>query len=213
MHLSEFEQRIYNVYLRKLRKEKNFKYRKNFDSLDDENKIALKQLSSFFTEFPNINVNDFFEAGFRDAEYRKLSYFKTYSAISAYNRFISEQTKNIDSEWVKNFIHNSILFINNFCNANKILIDEYLEAKSESGIPWFVIHLKEMKVSIFLLLAFDTLESNILRYADDIKLIIGDTFFEELGKHRTSFAASKTCKQYARIGLQLIRQKQTKNKQ
>ena len=214
MHLSEFEKSIYNEYLRAQRKNKPFTARKNFDDLDDETIVALKQLGSFFSTFSNIKIKDFFDAGFKDNEFQPIAFFKTMRAIKIYKLYIDHKLANVDEQWVINFVKESLLFIFSFCKQNNVQTGEYLNLVAPSGIPWFIIHLKEFKICLYSVLDFHNFDNKLFAYSSEAAQVLGDSFLKELPKYRTAFFASKQCKKVVRDGLKLIlNNKQTNNKQ
>ena len=212
MHLSEFEKRIYNEYLKALRRGKPYSTRKNFDKVDDETFVCLKQLSQFFLSFPHIRIDAFFDAGFKDAEYQPLSFFKSMRAIKLYNVYMNDKLNKADDEWVLSFVKESLQFVYKFCKENNIGIDEYIDNESPSGVPWYAIHLKEFKVCIYLLLAFPMFENKLMQHSDEIELILGKEFIQNFARHRTMFVTSNKCKKIARAGLDILKT-ETKLKQ
>ena len=211
MHLSEFEKLIYNEYLRAQRKGKPFTARKQFDDLKDEDFVCLKQLSQFFLSFPHIKIKHFFDAGFEDATYQPLSFFKSMKAIKRYNLYLNDKLNKADDEWVIDFVKSSLKFVYKFCKDNEIAVGSYLDASSPSGIPWYMIHLKDFNVCIYLLLAFSDFENKLLNHSDEACMILGNDFLKDIPRHRTMFVSSAKCKTIARSGLDLIKQtKQTK---
>lgn len=205
MHLSDFEKRIYNEYLKAQRKGKPYTLRKNFDKVDDETLVCLKQLSEFFSSFPDIRLTDFFNAGFEDADFQPITFFKSMRAIKMYNRYIGNKLNKADDEWVIDFIKTSLLFIHKFCKANNIAIDDYLNCEAPAGVPWYVIHLKNFNVCIYLLLAFQDFENKLLQHSDAVAMTLGDDFLKDVARHRTMFVTSTKCKLIARNGLDMLR--------
>lgn len=212
MHLSDFEKSIYNEYLRAQRKGKPFTPRKQFDDLKEQHVVALKQLASFFTSLSNVKPRDFFNAGFVDSDFQTLEFFKTMKAIKLYNLYIADQLNKVDEDWTIDFVKSSMLFIYSFCKNNNIALKDYLNANAPAGFPWFIVHLKDLKICIFALLAFQGFETKLLQCSTDAQQILGDDFLREMPKHRTNFFASKKCKNIARQGLELInKQNKTNN--
>ena len=205
MHLSDFEKRIYNEYLKAQRKGKPYTLRKNFDKVDDETLVCLKQLSEFFSSFPDIRLTDFFNAGFEDADFQPITFFKSMRAIKMYNRYIGNKLNKADDEWVIDFIKTSLLFIHKFCKTNNIAIDDYLNCEAPAGVPWYVIHLKNFNVCIYLLLAFQDFENKLLQHSDAVAMTLGDDFLKDVARHRTMFVTSTKCKLIARNGLDMLR--------
>lgn len=204
MHLSDFEKNVYNEYLRAQRKNKPFNARKKFDDLDDETVVVLKQLSSFFASFPNIKIKDFFDAGFESNPFTPIAFFKTMRAIKTYKTYVDQKLNNADEEWVLNFVKESLMYIFSFCKQSNASAKDYLNMVAPSGIPWFIIHLKDFKICLYSILDFHGFDNKLLEYSSEAMQVLGDSFFKELPKHRTAFFASKQCKNIARNGLKLI---------
>lgn len=209
MHLSDFDKHIYNEYLKAQRKGKPYTLRKNFDNIDDETQVCLKQLSEFFTSFPDIRINDFFNAGFKDTDFQSITFFKSMRAIKMYHAYIGSKLNKADDVWVIDFIKSSLLYVHKFCKQNNLTVDQYLDAESPAGVPWFAIHLKNFNVCVYLLLAFFDFENKIMKHSDAMVMILGDEFFKDIAHHRTMFVTSNKCKQLARNGLDILKQ-QTK---
>ena len=209
MHLSEQEKNIYNEYLRASRKNKPFRPRKDFEKLDDDTKIVVHQLRAFFDSFPAIRVRDFFEAGFNDIEYQPIEFFKSLRAIKKYNVYIADKIANIDSDWFVEFARESLLFVYSFCKDNNIAVSDYINCRAPSGIPWCIIHLKELKICLFLILAFPGGENKLFEYSSDIRDYLGDEFLRELPKHRAIFLRSTKSKDVLLKGVQLITKTKT----
>lgn len=208
MHLSDIEKIIYNEYLRAKRKGKPFNARKNFDDIDDATYISLKRLGTFFTSFPNIRYKDFFDAGIltpqRSERPPELAFFTSMRAIKMYNEYIKEKLNSADDGWVLSFCKESLFFIYEFCKSRGISVADYLNIKTPAGFPWFIIHLKDFKICIYAILAFEGIDSKLVEYSDEVRQIISDDFLKCIPQHRTNFFASKKCKALVREGLKLI---------
>lgn len=204
MHLSDIEKIIYNEYLRAKRKGKPFNARKNFDDVDDATYISLSRLGTFFTSFPHIRYKEFFDAGFASDEYAQLSFFTSMRAIKLYNNHIKEKLNNADDDWVLAFCKESLFFIYEFCKSRNVSAADYLNIQAPAGFPWFIIHLKDFKICIYAVLAFEGIDRKLVEYSDEIRQIISDEFLKCIPQHRTNFFASKKCKTLVREGLKLI---------
>lgn len=212
MHLSDFEKRIYNEYLRASRRGKPYTLRKNFEGISDETYVNIKKLAAFFHTFPHIQIREYFDAGFVDTEFQQLKFFRTLRATKMYNAYMADKISTPDNEWNINFVRNSLLFIYLFCKERKISVENYVDELTPAGHPWCFIHLKEFKVCIYALLGFDTFENKLSRHFDDIKgIVLPEDFCDSLPRLRTAFFASKKCKTLVREGLKAI--KKTKQQQ
>lgn len=93
---TDFEKRIYNEYLKELRKSKNqpYKLRKNFDKVDEKTKLYLKKLSLFFINNKEVRPDDFFKAPYSvypEGEHFGLDFYISQKAIKAYKIFIKNE--------------------------------------------------------------------------------------------------------------------------
>lgn len=90
MEISDFQKNIYNSYLKIYAKNNNRGYRKrqDFSSIEEKIKIVLNRLETFFKEHGEINIENFFQAGFTvtHRQYIPLEFFVTFKAISAYKK-------------------------------------------------------------------------------------------------------------------------------
>lgn len=73
-----------------------------------------------------------------------------------YNRYSRErQLSNPDSpEILQSFIE-GLKFIASFLRENNIKVKEYRDSVNGMEVPWYLIHLKEQKISFYHLHAFD----------------------------------------------------------
>ena len=65
--MTDFEKLIYNIHLKvsRVTKNKPYKNRINFDSLDEDKKFLCKKLAYFFTKHKNVNIDKFFYAPYK----------------------------------------------------------------------------------------------------------------------------------------------------
>ena len=212
MQLSSFEKAIYNEYLRAKRRGKPYTPRKDFRDLDAKTYTSLNKVASFLTTYNHIRPRDFFDAGFADNEYATLDFFFSMRAVKLYKMYFETQLNKADAEWTIDFLKESFLFILRFCKENNISVDDYIEMESPGGIPWFIIHLKNFNICIYLLFAFDTFENKLIQHSYEVTQMLSDEFIKGLPQHRMNFIRSERCKKIAREGLLLCR-KQTRTKQ
>lgn len=170
--LNSFEQFIYNCFLKNCRKGQPWKPRKDFSNLEEKSIFYLKRLSSFFTKFSHIKVEDFFQANnilHPEEPYPPLSFFISRAAIknySLYLKFFSEQSPEILLPQIKEgFRH-----ITEFCLKNKIHLLDY--SKHITGnIPTWLIHCKKNLISPYCMVELNGLSLNDLDLQDDEKEI------------------------------------------
>jgi hypothetical protein len=208
LQVSEFEEHIYNVYLKTTRQKNNqpYKLRKNFETLDDASKIYLKKLSTFFAKHKHIDIDDFFISPFTiysDENFFDLQYFTTLKAVKSYTLY-QKHIQNIapDNDEQLLRIQKSIKFILNFCKDNKIEINDYIGYKQDN-VPSFLIHLKEHKINIYTLYGFKDFEQA-FRKADTeiIKFMFDEQIYEQVRVAKIKLYGSSKAKMFVELGLQ-----------
>jgi hypothetical protein len=210
LNLNTYEEHIYNTFLRTTRTRSNqpFKYRKDFTTLPDKTKSAVKKIAYFLQKFEHIKIDDFFIAPYKvyaDETYFELEYYTSLKATKAYTLY---QKKKIysdpDSEEQLANIKDALQFISTFCKDNNLQLENYLLHK-EDVIPSFLIHLKEHKVNIFVLLGFTNFTKELSQVsADMIRFIIDEEMYNKIDVFRTKLFASEKAKHLVAKGLQKI---------
>lgn len=182
--LTEKTKRIYNTYLKFSRYGKPYQYRKNFDNLSDYIILNLKKLETFFSKYPHININNFFEAPisiYPDNPYPKLDYFNTRVAIRVYSLF-NKKKEDENPENQSDSIKEGFSFMGMFCIKNKITIDQYLNHKT--GItPTWLDHYRQRKINPYCLMEI----GDIIRTLDDIPSDVVDLFSENFNNKIVTF--------------------------
>jgi len=214
--MTSFEELIYNKYIAVSRSSQNkpFRLRKDFTDFESTEYYAyVKKLSYFFTKFPHINLDDFFKAPYeiyKDTDF-DLKFYISQRALKVYTLF-NQKTRALppDSDEQLYGIKKSLQYILTFCNNQSILIDDYISHKS-GGIPSCALHLKQCKVTMYTLLGFNqfekTINSSDIEY---IKHVLGD-IYDNIPTFRTKFISSKIAKKLSRVGIDKIRDLQSKN--
>ena len=217
MNLSDFEQHIYNIYLKVSRGSRGlpYKYRKDFSDIGDAESNYLKKIAIFLAKFPHIKTEDFISAPFKmypDEKYFSLDYYITLKATKAYS-LLQKRREHLDpdsADQLTNIIE-SLKFISLFCKDQNILIDNYIEHQS-GNTPSFVLHLKEHRVNVYSLFGFSTFERKLKAIDYELlKFILGEEFLNNLSSFRMKFFASKKAKVLGELGIQKIKNKNTKN--
>ena len=90
--MTDYQQRIYNTWLRITRSNQNkpYRLRKNFDNLNESTSTSLIKLESFFMRNKTVDMEDFFVAPFRlydDTSTVPLNYYTTLKAIKIYKNY------------------------------------------------------------------------------------------------------------------------------
>ena len=154
MELGDFEKKIYNIYLKTLGEKQGRPYmsKKDFSNMTESMKTTLKRLKMFFETYKDVNPLTFFRAGFKgeDKNFLELSYFTSLRASKLYAKYIKEKymTSIDNEESIKDF-KEGIIFIYDFMRDNDFTLNEYLTSLNESGVPWFIIHLKRQNISFY----------------------------------------------------------------
>ena len=194
--VNDFQQRIYNDYLKAIGEANNrpYKPRKDFEKIDDETKIYLHRLELFFNQFKHISPYNFFVASlkFRDLKYLSLGDYIKHSAVVAYSKWNTVKYDSfIDSETsIKDFI-DGFKFIVGFCLTNNLPTKEYRTCVNNVGIPWILIHLNEQKISYYHLHALDISRTSI---NSDYTNITFNEFDKMFSKTKSQYINSKELK-------------------
>lgn len=207
--MTDSEKRIYNKYLAVTRSSqgKPFKLRKDFSSFDETDYVYVHKLYLFFKRFSHIDMDEFFHAPFAiyiDNKDFNLKFYTTQRALKVYTLYMQRKASaSPDSEDQLYNIKSSLKYISTWCVDNNISPGEYIEHKTNNTYT-FLIHLKQHKVNIYNLFAFDKFESILAKIEQDyLEFIIG-SYATNLDRFRTKFIKSKLAKELARRGLQLI---------
>ena len=189
--INEFQQKIYNSFLKYSRKGQPFKYRKNFDNISSDIKFYLTRLEIFFKQFPSIDINDYFLAPYEILDkdgYYDLKFYNTMKSKSCYTTFI--KNKRLTNDITLDEIKQNLLFLANFCKNNHIQISDYLNFKENINYS-FLKHLKENKIHLYILLALPNFEKVFNKIDNDVlNLMFGD-LFNNINILRTNFYNSK----------------------
>ena len=193
--LNTQEQHIYNIYLKSIRNNQGFTPRKNFKNIEDEKYVAIKKIS---TTLKNKKIDPvlFFKAPYllHKEKYVPLSYYSSFSAISAYRKYVLEiQLTRPDDEFNIKELRNSVKFIYDKCIQNNFSnIQEYLTLKK--GIyPDFLLDLKAGDICLYSLLSLNIQESHINLENKVVDFVYKD-FYNTLSSLRSRFLSSKKIK-------------------
>jgi hypothetical protein len=154
LKITDKQKQIYNCYLKHSRKGQPYKFRKNFDDIDDRLKIDLYKLQNFFNKFKHIDIDFFFESFsfvYPNDQYPILSFFTTRKAIKCYSLY-KEYKENLSPDLQLDEIKKSIVHIGSFCLRNKIQMKDFLKHKTLC-IPTWVLEYKESKINIYSVIA------------------------------------------------------------
>jgi hypothetical protein len=178
--VTNLETRIYNTHLIVSRtlKNKPFKIKKSFEGFEEDPKyFSVKRLSTFFTRYPDIDMELYFKAPYKlypDVAYFDLNYFASPRAIKSYTIYKQLLTKSSpDSQYDE--VKESLLFICKFCVQNKIQLHDYLEHSENSSENSWVYHIKKNLINPYSIMEFDNVSSYINKMPEDTReLFLGD---------------------------------------
>jgi hypothetical protein len=203
------EQFIYNAYLIASRRAKNqpVRLRKDFSKITDEVYIQLKKLGSFFEANKSIPLNEFFwspyEAYSKD-EFFDLGFYTTRKAIVAYTRYMhKKETQDPDSDNCINDCKQALKTIYNYCVDHKSTLQRY---KLDTGIPAFLLHLKEHKINFYIIHGLDV-DRSLKNIEQELLDFYCKDFYTMYSSTRVKFLSSKHLKEVVRKGLKIIEEK------
>jgi len=213
LELTEYDKLIYNTHLRVARTAKNqpFKYRKDFDGVDDRVKFLLKKISMFLRKFPHIDINEFIQAPYKlypDETHFDLEFYTTLKATKAYTLYQSKKMfLDPDSQEQLENIKSCLIFISTFCKDNDIKVEDYINHRQNNQFS-FLLHLKEHRVNVYCLLGFESFDQNLKSVDNDLlSFIIGDDLINHLPVFRTKYFNSSKARKFVDLGIQKIKQK------
>lgn len=209
--ISDRQKLIYNAYQHAARTSKNkpFKERKNFNNLDDTNKLLLQKIESFFNANRNVSYADFFKAPYiiyNEQEYFGLDFFVTRKAIKCYTEYVKKrETDNPDSEEVLNTCKQCCIFIYNYCKSNNLNLNTYCHLINGTT-PVVLQHLRDHKINFYVLCGLNV-EKILQSIEPEIVNFIVDDFYQLLNQTKNKFIKSNKLKTVVRKSLQLIENK------
>ena len=211
--ITEKEKSIYNSHLYASRKAKNkpVRLRQNFDNIETKDEVALKKLNLLLSKYSHINYSDFFIAPYKiygPDSYFDLPFFNTRKAIKCYSLYCKEkEVQNPDSQESIDTLKKCLKFIYNYCYDKKITLTEYKTYVPDRGeTPEIFWHLKDHKINFYTLHAFDMDAVVKSKDTEIFDWVIRD-FTDLYSKTRVKFVSSKSLKEKAKKGIEIIQQK------
>lgn len=212
--VTHLEKRIYNTYLAISRSKQNkpFKLRQDFKKFEeDPNYTPIKKLANFFDRHQNVNINDYFIAPY--AIYKNdvnafydLKFYLSAKARNIYTMYMKRQdTQHPDSQHIIKKCKDSMHFIYKYCKDNSITLDQYLSQKTSGIIPDFGLHLKDRKVNIYTLFAFDSFEKKFYEIPKDMLAFMFGEIYNDFARLRMRYLQSEDCKRVCKSGLNEIK--------
>lgn len=208
MPLTEKEKAIYNSYLIAGRtiKNKPFKLRQDFSSLDDQSYTTLKKLSIFFEKNNNIRHIDFFTApyDYYGAEnYFDLHYYLTTRALKCYTLYQKKkETQDPDGESTISRCKECCSFIYKYCKENNLTLQEY-KSIINGTTPVIIQHLREHKINFYVLHGLQC-DATIRQIESELLDFFVSNFQNLLNETRVNFQRSTRLKNVIREAFSII---------
>lgn len=208
------EKSIYNTFLKISRSSCGLPYKLRQQWHGFENTEAyphVLRLKNFFIRNKGIDMNEFFsapytiypgESGFDIGFYSSQKAIKIYSLALKKKMLLSP-----DDKYHLDKISNGLKFIQKFCYYKLIKVDDY--PKYKEGVQnSCVVHIKERKVSVYNMFAFDEFDSVISSHDPDLLRFTLGEMYDSIPVYRTKFLNSNIAKKVAIFGLNKIRNNQ-----
>jgi len=204
------EKIIYNIFLKTSRTYAGlpFRYRKQWHDFDKTPQYQhVLRLKNFFSRNKSVDINEFFiapytiypgESGF------DLSFYSSQKAIKIYTMAQKKKLFLIpDDKYHLNNIAKGLKYIYRFCREKNISLLSYPSYK-EGIQPVFITHIKERRVSIYNLFAFDSFEKEFRSVDPDILRFTLGEIYDNIDVFRTKYLNSNSAKKLAVYGLKKL---------
>lgn len=208
------EKIIYNLFLKISRTHAGlpYRYRKQWHGFEETPHYQhVLRLKNFFHRNKSVDVNEFFSAPYTVYPGESGFDLTFYSSPKAIKIYTMAQKKKLflppDNQYHLNNIAKGLKYIFRFCKEKNILLSEYLKYKT--GVqPIFITHLKERRISIYNLFAFENMDRE-LREVDPgiLKFTLGE-IYDNIDMFRTKYFTSKIAKKVATLGLKKLYDKE-----
>ena len=196
-NLTNFEKQIYNCYLKNFRRGEPYKIRKDFSNINPNIVVFLQKLSGFLTQYPNIKVEDYFEAPnflYKDEKYPPLKSFIGRVAIKNYSLY-QKQKESRNPEIQFDEIKDSFRFIGMYCVENKIPINSYLHKKTGCVLTW-LNHYRERKINPYSLFVLGNVVSSLDNIPKDELSLFAQNLHENILAFHSRYINSPKTKRY-----------------
>jgi len=204
------EKLIYNLFLKTSRSKSGLPYRlrKQWHGFEDSPQfVKVLKLKNFFTRNRTVDVVEFFEAPYTIYPGESgfdLDFFSSQKAIKVYTLALKKKMLlDPDDAYHLNCISKGLRFIQTFCFNENIKLDQYLKHR-EAVQSGFIVHLKERKISIYNLFAFNDFDKYLNQHDPDLLRFTLGEIYDNVPVFRTKYLNSKTAKRVAEIGLKKI---------
>lgn len=207
VQLTDFQKRIYNVYLGAVAKASNrpYKERKNFDKIDNATFQALRVLEMRFVKNKFIDIPKYFDVflQYMGAEYLPIEQFVRQKAFLVYMKLVRsvELADGVEDEGFYVDITESELedfkkglkFIAEFTKSQGKKMNEYCQMINEAYVPYYMIHLQKHDISMFHLHMFGL---GLFEIPKDYCELIMPNFVENFLESQREFEKSKILREY-----------------
>lgn len=206
--MTQKEQIIYNTYLIVSRtiKNKPFKIRKDFTTLDKKTQVILKKLYLFFNKYSHIDIADFFKAPYDildQKEYIPLEYYLSRKAIKYYSLYKQKQEDTSPDKQIED-IKKSLQYIGSFCLKHKLQLEDYLHHKTGCINVW-MLHYKEHNINIYSLFELGDICKILQEISIDEKDIFLNNLHNNIAKFKNRYYNSSITKNYVKQATDRIR--------
>jgi hypothetical protein len=197
--LNEFQQKIYNCYLKNSRYGKPYQPRKDFSDISEEITTVLSKLEYFFMKYSHIVIEEYFETPnilHPDENYPQIQYFHTRAAIKSYTTYKNQkEDENPEKQFEK--IKESILFIGKFCLKNKIELKNYLTHRNSYMYSW-INHYREHKINPYSLMELGDFEKVLFSLLEEERDIYASNLVEKLESFKVRYFNSYKTKTFVK---------------
>jgi len=197
--LTDLQKKIYNNFLKNLRHNQPFKYRKDFTDFAEKEFYTLKKLELFFQKYNHIKIEEYFEAPrflHPDEKYPFLDYFITRPAIRTYSIY-KKQKEDENPEKQFDDIKDSLRFIGMFCFKNKIDLKSYFKHKTGYMFSW-LNHYREHKINPYSLMELGDINSVYSHLTEEERELFSNTMLEKFETFKTRYHTSTKTKNYVK---------------
>lgn len=205
------EKIIYNTFLKISRSQSGlpFRLRKQWHGFEETPYYPqVLRLKNFFSRNRSVDIIEFFSAPYTVYPGESgfdLAFYSSPKAIKVYT--IAQKKKLLlppDDAYHLNNIAKGLKYIQRFCIDKDIPVPEYVNHKD--GIQnSYIVHLKERKISVYNLFAFEGFERSFAQHDPDLLRFTLGELYDNIAVFRTKFLTSKAAKLLAKQGLEKIK--------
>ena len=206
--MTKLQEKIYNSHLAISRKMRNkpFRIRKNFSSLETSVVDKLAALERFFLSLPSVNIDEYFTSPyeiFEDDDYFDLDFYLTSKAKKAYSQYMKKiEISDPDTEASLKRLIDGLKFVKTFCREKNLTLEKY-HVYMESNLPCIIEHLKNHNINMYCLHALGITKIDVENRVLDF---IFSDFWTTFQKTKNKFFLSGKMKELAKQATTKIQQ-------